>query len=390
MISREHKVTVRIAEGHGNKNKMPLLKLRNHIPIAGPARREPADGSESDMRVSIGFEPAWFHKRCRVNFGEQWHKDPFYRHESLIKMKAELVKRFPSVPSWNPSESDDLWTISGVDGIHFIQTLFNIPLIFEKDRWPVLAHEKRWTIGELEQLTPETLMLSPSAEELFRQMETIKSESGKIHGYMNWQGVLNNAYHLRGQDIFTDFYERPEFIHHLFSIICEVMIGLAQVVQEKQRASGFDINQLSVSNCMMNMISPEMYREFVFPHDKKIALSFKRFGVHTCNWKIDPYIGVLGELPKMGYLDMGTASDLAEVKRRFPDTRRAVIYSPMALHDNPVKVIQKNMTRIYHELAPCDVVVADIQHRTPDHKVNDLLNICRKLEENQNGPAGRN
>ena len=55
---------------------MPILQLRNHIPISGPARREPADGTETSMRVSLGFEPAWYHQRCGVDLGERWHKDP--------------------------------------------------------------------------------------------------------------------------------------------------------------------------------------------------------------------------------------------------------------------------------------------------------------------------
>ena len=75
---------------------MAVLQLRHHIPIGGPATREIIDGNESCMRVSIGFEPAWFHHRCGIDFGEQWHKDPFYRFKSMKRMKAELKKRFPN------------------------------------------------------------------------------------------------------------------------------------------------------------------------------------------------------------------------------------------------------------------------------------------------------
>lgn len=359
---------------------MSLLKLRNHIPIAGPARREPADGSETDMRLSIGFEPAWFHRRCGIDFSEHWHKDPFYRFESLKLMKSELVKAFPMVSHWDLSRSDDLATISGIYGIYLIQSLYGIALLYGPDRWPAIPHDARLTVEELERFDADALLRSPVVEELFNQMETIRSQWGRIHGYLNWQSVLNNAFHLRGQDLFLDFYARPNFVHQLFSTICDVMIRFAGMVQERQRSSDFYINQLSVSNCVMNMISPEMYREFVFPYDKKIALSFERFGVHTCNWNITPYIDVLSELPGMGYLDMGMSSELAKVKERFPETRRAVLYSPVALQDNSAHVIEKDMQRIFEELAPCDVVVADIQHSTPDRRINELMAVCRALE----------
>jgi hypothetical protein len=52
---------------------MVIQKLRNHIPIATSARREPADGTESPMRVTIGFVPSWFHSRLGINFSETWH-----------------------------------------------------------------------------------------------------------------------------------------------------------------------------------------------------------------------------------------------------------------------------------------------------------------------------
>ena len=99
--------------------------------------------------------------------------------------------------------------------------------------------------------------------------------------------------------------ERPERVHAVFSKICEVMIRLATTVQKRQRESGFTINQFSVSNCVVNMISPQMYRAFVFPYDRRIALRFERFGVHTCNWNVNPYVRAFQEFPNLGYLGHG-------------------------------------------------------------------------------------
>jgi hypothetical protein len=33
------------------------------------------------------------------------------------------------------------------------------------------------------------------------QIDRIGEEEGQIYGFMNWQGVLNNAQRLRGQEI---------------------------------------------------------------------------------------------------------------------------------------------------------------------------------------------
>ena len=358
---------------------MTLLHLRNHIPIAAPANREPADGTESDLRVSLGFEPAWYHQRCGVDFSAPWHKDPAYRYETLKKMKAELARTFPTVPYWNLSCKDDLATLSGCYGAYVVPQVFGMRLFYAKDRWPELNPETKLSLDEIEDLKVEELLQGPFVEELYKQMDVIESRWGKIHGYLNWQGILNNAFHLRGQDLFLDMIERPEGVHAVFSKICEVMIRLATMVQKRQRESGFTINQFSVSNCVVNMISPQMYREFVFPYDRKIALRFERFGVHTCNWNINPYVQIFLELPNLGYLDMGMESDLEKVKTLFPETRRAVMYWPTKLQDAAIEELKNDMERVYRELAPCDVVMADIQASTPDKRVNELLEICSNL-----------
>ena len=358
---------------------MPVLQLRHHIPMGGTGSRELADGTESPMRVSLGFEPAWYHRRCDIDFSEPWHKDPVYRYESLKKMKAELTKRFPMVTYWDNTNEEDLATLSGCFGIYFIPAVFGFSLRYTADRWPLLEPGRHLSVGEMERLDVKTLLKGPFVEELFNQMEFIASHWGKIHGYLHFQGVLNNAFHMRGQNIFLDMLERPDLSHHFFSIISDVMIELAHTVQARQRQTGFPIDFLTVSNCTINMISPEMYREFVLPYDKKIAHSFERFGVHTCNWNIDPYIGAFRELPRLGYLDMGMDSNLPRVRETFPDARRAVMYWPTKLIDAPLSEIQKDLAGVYRELAPCDVAMADMQAATPDARVIELLDICRAL-----------
>jgi hypothetical protein len=364
---------------------MSILKLRNHIPIAGPARREPADGTEPRLRVSLGFEPAWYSRRCAVKFTDRWHRDPEYRYETLKAMKAELVSSFPSVPYWNLEDNRDLATVSGVYGAYPIPHAFGIPLIYGEDRWPSLDPECRLSLEEIEKLEADEVLGSPVIEDIFRQMDQIEQRWGVIHGYLNWQGVLNNAFNLRGQEIFLDMFDKPELVRRFFTVIAEVMIKLALMIQERQRASGFAVDQFSVSNCVMNMISPDAYAEFVRPLDARIAGSFERFGVHTCNWDVTPYIEVLAELPKLGYLDMGMMSDMRRVRETFPDTYRAVLYSPVKLQEASPEDIRADMEKIYNDLGPCDLVMADIQASTPDERVQELLDMCADIEKGGEG-----
>lgn len=367
------------AAATGGGGEGAVRQLRNHIPIGGPARRAPVDGTESAMRVSLGFEPAWFVRRCAVDLGERWHRDPVVRRDALARMKAELINAFPEVPDWRADDERDLATISGVFGAYPVPHMFGIPLRYAGDTWPAPEPGHTLEIGEIEALSVDRLLASPAMEAIRAQMETIASAYGAIHGYLNWQGVLNTAFTVRGSEIFIDMHERPAFVHAFLDLIADVMIAAAQLVQRRQRDSGFAIDQFSVSNCVVNMISPEDYATFVAPRDARIAVEFERFGVHTCNWDITPYLEPLSQLPNVGYIDMGIDSDLARVRETLPRARRAVMYAPWRLHQASLTEIRADMERIRDGLAPCDIVMADIQADTPDTRVRALLSICAEL-----------
>lgn len=358
---------------------MSILQLRNHIPIGSPARREPTDGTESRMRVSLGFSPGWYHQRCGVDFSEHWHADPYYRHAAIVRMKTELCKSFPRAGLWEPNNPVDTWTLSGIHHAFVIPAVFGCALEYPPDGWAMIVQKPNRSLEEFADLTTGQVLASPAVGNLISQMDVIEREGGKIHGYLGWQGVLNNAFNVRGQDIFTDMLEAPELAHRFFALITDVMIALMQKIQARQRQSGFYINQGDVSNCVMNMVSPRLYREFVFQYDQKIAESFERFGVHTCNWNVTRYLAGLRALPKVGYLDIGIMSDLKQARTMFPEARCAVMYSPQQLEDSSSEKILSDMQLIREHLPPCDIVAGDIQPSTPDTRVNELLAICDKL-----------
>jgi hypothetical protein len=165
----------------------------------------------------------------------------------------------------------------------------------------------------------------------------------------------------------------------LFTTITDVLIGLAHMVQERQRRSGFPIDYMCVSNCTVNMVSPATYGRMLLGHDARIAGAFERFGVHTCNWSVTPYLGVLRKLPKMGYLDMGIESDLVRAREMFPETRRAVLYTPGQAANGDPATVCADFERMARDLAPCDVVLADLPWDTPDERVRWLTALARQI-----------
>jgi hypothetical protein len=359
-------------------------RLRNHIPIGAPARREPFVGDEPDLRVSLGFSPSWFNERLGIDFSAKWHLDPVYRYGTLLKMKQELHRAFPMIPYFRASMENGIErtcaTLSGVHGIMLIPMLYGVEPLYRANRWPDAGGRMYIEKAQLEHLEPFDLRAHPVIAQLLEQMDIIAERWGQIQGYLNYQGVLNVAVKVRGGELFLDMYDDPDFAHFFFDHIARTIEGVSELVQERQRSSGFYVNQLSMSNCVINMISPRQYEEFILRHDLRLSEGYERFGIHTCNWDATPYVDALRQIVKMGYLDTGMMADLKRLKEMFPDARRAVLYGPVELETKALAEIRVDMERIATEYAPCDIVMADVESTTPDSRILDFLRIVEETE----------
>jgi len=387
-------------ERYGSNGLNKVKQLRNHIPLGGPATREPADGTESPLRISLGFTPKWYHDRLGIDFSEQWHTNPVYRYESLVAMKEYLHEHFPYVPYFTPAyekrgsagTSDTAGTaalepacatVSGVFGILFISMLYGAEPVYSKDGWPDAKPDfSKEYLDKLISAGPLQLEQNKVFRQFVSQMDSIRRKWGRVHGYMNYQGILNIAAKLRGSAVFIDMIDDPEFTKRFFSHIAGTILQAAQYIQQKQRDSGFSIDLLSMSNCTVSMISPQQYEEFNLPLDSMLGSHFDAFGIHTCNWVIDPYIDSLRNIQKMGYIDTGINSDLRRVRDTFPEARRAVLLTPGEIEkwnsDDLVRIIRK----IHAEYSPCDIVLADIETTMSDDRIREFFSLRDKELEN--------
>lgn len=356
---------------------MRSSQLRSYIAPAAPATRTPCDGAEPPVRVEFGFTPRWYRQALGIDFSERWHKDPRYRAQTVSAMRCELARRFPGLPIGAAGPSPiPAANLDGLHGAMIIAMAFGIPVEYYTDNWPAALHAYR-SPQEIAKLHPPVLADIPVIAQLFEQMDIIEREYGRIEGYLNWQGVLNNAYRIRGPELFADFLADPGLAAHLLDVITETMIAGMRLVYERQRQSGVIIRHATLSNCLVNMVSPDIYREAIMPCDARIAAAFEAFGIHNCAWNVDPYIADYARLHPLGYVDMGLHSNLARARERCPRARRAVMYTPTDLLNKAPELLRADIARIAAELAPCDIVMADIDCETPDARVQLFADLAR-------------
>jgi len=364
-------------------------RLISYIAPAAPATRRRAIGDEPFLRPEIGFTPAWYRGRLGIDFGERWHTEPRYRRETVLAMRQELRRLFPGTSIGGTDRPDaPLDLLTGIYGAGTVAGIYGIPLVYSPDGWPDC--ERRY-LGdeEVDRLEPPDLDGNPFFRDLMAQVEWIAASEGRIEGFINWQGCLNNAHRLRGEALLRDMIDAPDRCRRLFECVCETMIEGARRLHVRQRESGVEVGFFTVSNCLVNLVSPRHYREFLLPCDQRIAKAFACIGIHNCAWNANPYMDDYAAVPFLGYIDMGLDSDLGRARRTFPRARRAIMYTPMDLANKPEDEIRADLDRIAAEYAPGDVVFPDIDSGTPVARVHAVLDYCDRLSREHAGERYR-
>lgn len=363
---------------------MNIPQLRYYIAVGAPPLREPATGDEPFMRPEVGFNPSWFHARLGVDFGRKWHLSPEYRLEAALRMKAELRKRFPgrNIGESESSRAPDILT--GLFGIAVVSQFFGHSIEYSPDKWPVAAGE-HLTDEKAAALAVPDVVNHPCFHAIIRQVEAARKLTGEARGFLNWQGVLNTAFKLRGEQIFIDLIADPALANHILQTVAETMIRGVKALYKVQKELGTEYDFGSVANCTVNMISGEHYRDFVLPHDLSIRRAFGAFAVHNCAWNATPYLEHQSSIPGLGYIDMGIETDLARARRLVPDARRNLLYRSADLKRKSREALRTDFERIAREFAPCDVGLPDIEADVPDEKIIFAMDLCAELSAKHGG-----
>lgn len=354
-------------------------QLRYYIALGAPPTRAQADGSEPFMRAEVGFTPRWYRHCCGLDFGERWHNDPDLRMKGWEKMRAEVRRRFQgrNIGSSETDAPPDIFT--GTFGGSVVSTLFGQGMKFWQDNWPASIHDHQLTDQEADSLQPPDIGSNAFFDGILKQMDRIQELTGTVVGYLNLQGVLNTAFRLRGEAIFMDMMDNPNRARGMFECVTTTQLAVYAKVYARQREVGVDYQFGTTANCVVNMISPGLYEEFLLPFDIKLRSSFRNFGIHNCAWKVDPYLRGYSKVPNLGYIDMGLDSNLIEVKRLFPDARRNVLYTSMDMMNKSDDQIRADFERIAQELGPCDLGFPNMELGVSDERICFALDLCQEL-----------
>lgn len=320
--------------------------------------------------VTVGFLPSWWNKNGGVEFGESWHRNPEVRQKGVRKMQSVLYERFGDLGLGCAKPQDLPGTIDFLYGLAFIPSLFGADIRYSPDGFPKPTREPM-AEEEIETLEVPDVENAPLWRELVSQIDYLESHYGGCVGRINLQGVLNLAFQLRGQQIFVDLLVNFGLCDRLFRVLRETQAEIMRLLHK--RLAGDDPFFFVPSNCVVNMVSGEVYRELLLPHDRELSTTFEMFGIHNCGWCVDPYVQHYVTIDKVCYLDMGMESDLEEVRRQFPDAMLSVIYPPEKLRTLARSDLRSDISSILGRLGPrANIIIADIEVGTDDDVIRSV------------------
>lgn len=287
--------------------------------------------------LGVGFYPDWFFNTCGVSFDRSYYYDPEVRVAARMEIERKLHERFGDVGLGNPNpEPKPLITF----GMVMLPAIFGCEIVYKPDAlpWAMPLNLSEEEVLRLE--VPDLATASPMSE-MLQQIDALKGRYGRVVGDINTTGVQNLALKLRGEDLYMDFYENPDLVHHLCRLCTACILRLFQMIYKITGTGAVDVTPMAdpkvyvIPNCTAEQISLASYEEFFLPYDQEIARVCHPFGIHHCG-SVDQVLTGYAKVPNLEFLEVGFGSD---VKRT-----RDVLGPAVAINARISPVLMKNGT----------------------------------------------
>ena len=130
-------------------------------------------------------------------------------------------------------------------------------------------------------------------------------------------GPLTVACNLRGaSEVAHDFYEDPQYVHDLLSFITDACIARMKKVMDFL-GSAHPVQQWGFADDSIELISVEMYKEFVLPYHRRLLAAFSQGGpnsIHLCG-RVQRHLKFLKDELNIKTFDLGFPTDMSKARQ---------------------------------------------------------------------------
>jgi hypothetical protein len=204
-------------------------------------------------------------------------------------------------------------------------------------------------------------------------------ETRRRHGSAfdgSYSGLLYPAMKLRGQEIFSDFYDHPNAVHRFAAVMGETI--RRHLLFLKQECGTFPY--FILGNCSNCMISPEIYKTFFVREESTISrlsapiMGHRRaMGVHHCGTKADAYLDAYAQIEEIEMIEANWDTDVALATRRIPGLLFKSMLDPIKLDAMDADAIDVHLREQFACPATVEIQVFGISATLTLNKTRRLL-----------------
>jgi uroporphyrinogen-III decarboxylase len=194
-------------------------------------------------------------------------------------------------------------------------------------------------------------------------------------------GPIPDAYALAGQNLFLWMAQEPDRVHRLLNVVTTAFINLQKYVRDLR---GDTYRNLGLGADAAEMLSPDMFKEFVVPYYLRCYDAFPgRRGLHNCG-RIDHLIPLIAQQLHITHLNgFGFPTDprlLAEWMGG--KTVMAGGLNPILLLQGPAEAIRREVFRYLEILSPYSgYILQDGNNVAPGTPTEHLAAVVEAAEE---------
>ncbi len=348
----------------------------------------------NQLPVSFVFHPEWWHRNYDISFEKDFFYDAETRVEVDLQMRRILHERFAMYgleQEENPEPRPCIGAVHLAAG-YIISELFGCKVEFSKGAAPqVIA--KNISDQEADSLEPVKLEESDVFRELQQMTGAMKQRFGYVVGDINWQGVLNVALDLRGEEIFIDILLHPNRARRIFSAVTETIKQFATYIKKETGTTSISVNrsirlmkpELNLhSNCSVIMISVDTYRQMLLEHDCHLAQALQPYGIHHCGSNMQLYADAYAEVPNISFFDVGWGSDIALCRQKLPHAFLNLRYDPAKIRGaTPEEVSSDVLSMLTASGDPekTGVCCINMGYDVPDDNIAAVMRTVAKYQE---------
>ncbi len=332
------------------------MSQKNHIPLG------------------VGFYPDWWAKHYGISFDRNYYFDPEIRIEARMEMDRRLFDRFGEVGLGDPHpKPKPLITF----GMVMLPAVFGCEIVFEKEAlpWAVPLNLSEERIKRLQ--VPDLLQTYPMTE-MIRQIDYLKNKYGRVVGDINTTGVQNLALKIRGEQLYFDYFENPEFCHRLLKICTASIIQLFQIIYKITGTGAMDVTPMCdptlfvLPNCTVEQVFLPTYETFNLPYDNQVAEACHPLGIHHCG-SVDQALPGYAKVRHLEFLEIGFGSDVRRTRQVLgPKVAINARISPVLMKNGSSEEVAAEVRSLIDQGGPLENYSIDtvgLTYGTPDENV---------------------